>query len=119
VKPALGAHVLYKLSAHDAEEINRRRRDAGAFTRSLTHPIEPGEHGRTGHVLHHGNQASEGQVYPGFIVAMFGSTTVNLHVLLDGNDTFWATSRAFGDEPCQWTWPAAPERDPGDRPARF
>jgi hypothetical protein len=120
MKPTIGSLVLYKLAAYDAEQINARRSDAGAFTRTLAHPIAQGDRGRTGHVLHNGNQASEGQVFPAFIVATFGNgTTSNLHVLLDGSDTYWATSRQQGDDPCQWQWPARPEREPGDRPATY
>lgn len=120
MQPVIGSHVLYKLSPYDAEQINQRRRDAGAFRRSLGHePIPSGEYGRTGHVEHTGNEASEGQVFPAFVVADFGSGAyLNLHVLLDGNDTYWATSRQHGDEPGQWSWPQAPEREPGDRPAQ-
>jgi hypothetical protein len=120
MKPAPGAHVTYTLTSHDAQAINQRRLDANAFRRSLAHPIEQGDRGRTGHVLHEGNSASEGQVFPAFIVAVFGSgTTANLHVLLDGNDTYWATSRQQGDDPGQWQWAARPEREPGDRPAAY
>jgi hypothetical protein len=106
--PTAGRTVLYKLNANDAKEINRRRRDAGAFTRKLG-PADAGETGRTGHVLHSGNHVAEGDVLPAFKVADFGSTA-NLHVLLDGNDTHWATSRGEGDEPGQWS--QAEEREP-------
>jgi hypothetical protein len=119
MKPTAGAHVTYKLTEYDAKHINQQRSDAGAFNRSLSGPVEPGDRGRTGHVLHAGNPASEGQVYPAFIVATWGATSANLHVLLDGNDTYWATSRPQGDDPGQWQWPAKPEREPGDRPATY
>jgi len=107
------AHVLYKLSEHDAKEINRRRSDAGAFARKLG-PAEPGETGRAGHVLHSGNEVREGQVFPAFKVADWGASA-NLHVLLDGNDAHWATSRAEGDEPGQWSQPEAPAEAPEPR----
>jgi hypothetical protein len=119
MKPTIGVTVLYKLGSYDAAAINSRRDDASAFRRSINGPIEPGEHGRTGHVEHTGNTVTGGDVYPALVVRMFGSTSVNLHVLLDGNDTYWATSRMQGDEPCQWSWPEKPEREPGDRPERF
>jgi len=61
---------------------------------------------------------AEGEQYPAVVVRTFGGTTVNLHVLLDGNDTYWATSRMEGDDPGQWSWPPRPEGEPGDRPAQ-
>ena len=94
MKPTAGRTVQYKLSEHDAREINRRRSDAAAFARKLG-PAEPGETGRAGHVLHSGNEVREGQVFPAFKVADWGASA-NLHVLLDGNDAHWATSRAEG-----------------------
>jgi hypothetical protein len=104
-EPTVGRIVHYKLGAYDAKAINSRRDDAVAFRRKVAGPIEPGEQGRTGHIEHTGNQVTEGDVYPAVIVRTFGGTTVNLHVLLDGNDTFWATSRMEGDEAGRWSWP--------------
>lgn len=121
MKPAIGSRVLYKLHADDAEQINRRRTDFAVFNR-VHHPAdhEPGSFpGRSGHIGHYGNEVTEGGVYPADVVRIFspGATTVNLQVHLDGNDVYWATSRPRGDQPGQWTWPAQPEREPGDRPA--
>ena len=119
MKPTIGRIVHYKASAYDAEQINQRRSDAGQFTRSLTHPIISGEHGRSGHVLHTGNPVREGDTFPAHVVAVWGDgSVVNLQVVLDGNDTYWATSRAEGDQPGFWSWPPRPEREPGDRPAQ-
>ena len=102
MKAAIGSHVLYKLDAGDVGAIDRRR---------AANPAQPGQM--------HGNFTSVGQVFPAFVVADYGSGQyLNLHVLLDGTDTHWATSRQQGDEPGQWSWPPAPEREPGDRPAR-
>lgn len=105
--PSVGRTVHYKVSATDADQINRRRADAQAFRSGLTQPVEPGGTGRSGHIEHHGNQVTEGDVYPAVIVRVFSpeSTTVNLQVSLDGNDHFWATSRQEGEDPGNWSWP--------------
>lgn len=121
--PVLGSRVVYQLTAGDAEQINRRREDFAAFNRANSAPTAtPGYFpGRSGHVGHFGNPASEGDLYPADVVwiSTSGSTTVNLQVHLDGNDHYWATSRTRGSGPGQWVWPAEPEREPGDRPQRF
>lgn len=97
MQPTVGRIVQYKLADYDA--INSRRRDAGEFRRTLAQPVEAGDRGRTG------NHVREGDVFPAVVVRTFGGTTVNLQVLLDGNDTYWATSRMEGTETCQWSWP--------------
>lgn len=92
-----GQIVHYYLSAADAEAINRRRADAqreGA--------------GSSGKIVHVGNEAREGALYPAVVVATWGGASVNLQVWLDGNDTYWATSRGEGEAhtPGKWSWPA-------------
>ena len=96
----VGSHVLYTLTADDAQAINRRRDDYSAFRRQASHEVV-GESGRNGHQGHFGNSASEGQQYPAIIVRVFdpSTTTANLQVHLDGNDTYWATSRQLGEGP--------------------
>jgi hypothetical protein len=98
MNPTIGCIVHYKLSAYDAESINRRRTDSAAAAP-----------GNTGFQVHVGNQAEAGQVFPATIVRIFdpegGSGTSNLQVALDGNDTYWATSRRTGDEEGTWAWP--------------
>jgi len=120
VKPTVCRTVLYKLHGGDVDQINRRRADFAAFNRAhRPADHEPGSFpGRSGHIGHFGNQVAEGEQYPAVVVRTFGGTTVNLHVLLDGNDTYWATSRMEGDDPGQWSWPPRPEGEPGDRPAQ-
>jgi hypothetical protein len=49
--------------------------------------------------------AGAGHKYPAVVVSTFGGEAVNLQVLLDGPDSFWATSRHEGDEPGTWAWP--------------
>ncbi|SDM77645.1 hypothetical protein [Streptomyces wuyuanensis] len=98
MKPSIGRIVHYSLSQQDAEAINRRRRDfhegGGASE----------QRGFIGHV---GNHAEEGDIYPAVVVRVWeeSTITVNLQVFLDGNDAFWATSRAEGTEAGTWAWP--------------
>jgi len=86
----LGQVVLYALTDEDAKEVNRRRAD---FTKS--------EPQNTGFQAHIGNVAIAGNQYPAIVVAVWNlrTTSVNLQVLLDGNDSLWVTSRPLGDGP--------------------
>lgn len=100
----VGRTVHYTLTEQDAEAINRRRADTG---RHLDEHRERAD----GSQLHVGNHATTGDVYPMLIVRVWGGpdTGVNGQVLLDGNDTYWATSRQQADGPegapgC-WHWP--------------
>lgn len=89
-QPALGQIVLYKLSQMDADLIGARR--ATAF---------------------YGNDVFAGEVFPAIIVRHWDeSDTAQLQVFLDGNDTYWATSRRQGEEESQWLY----AEDPGIAP---
>lgn len=84
IVPSIGRIVLYRLSAYDVIAIHKQR----------------------GH-NHSSNEVIEGQVLPAIVVAVWGTTptsAVNLKVMLDGADTFWATSRSPGDKPGQYHW---------------
>lgn len=70
------------LSDYDVEAIQRRREDLGLV----------------------GNAANAGEVYPAVVVRVW-EPSVNLQVLLDGEDSYWATSRVEGNEPGFWAWP--------------
>ncbi len=96
----VGTPVLYTLNAADAEAINRRRSDYDHFLRTASRE-QRGEGALTGPQGHVGNHAAEGEQYPAVIVRVFNTegTTANLQVHLDGNDTYWATSRCVGDGP--------------------
>jgi hypothetical protein len=84
---SLGHTVLYTLSAGDVAWI-----DANL-------PLTRGHQVR--------NPVSEGQVLPAVVTAIFDGSdvTANLKVLLDGEDSYWATSRTLGDRLGQWFWP--------------
>lgn len=117
VTPAVGRTVLYKLSAHDAEVINRRRTDYRNYIRPAPADVaaqtmgvdvtvfEPGKWNATGHQAHVGNDAAAGQVFPAVVVRTFGGPAINLHVILDGSDDYWVTSVTPGDGEGQWAWP--------------
>lgn len=86
MKPSVGRIVHYTLSQQDTDEINRRRVDSPQT----------------------GNHVREGDVFPAMIVRIFGETpasAVNPQVFLDGDDSFWATSRTLGDGSFHWAWP--------------
>lgn len=96
--PSVGRIVHYRLTEHDANDINRRRKDFHTSGSAQD---------RTGFVGHVGNQAAEGDLFPAVIVRVWDESTVtcNLQVLLDGTDNYWATSRAEGTETGRWSWP--------------
>ena len=100
IVPTLGRVVWYVLSTLDAEKINRRRDHARAHMN---------EHiaNSNGVMVHVGNDVSEGQKCAAIVVATWGDTPdsyVNLKVLLDGSDDYWATSVKVGEEPGSYHW---------------
>ena len=106
--PSVGRIVHYTLSQYDADAINKRRADYQLFRSNFSGPSEPGQDVADGHIAHIGNRASEGDVCPAMIVRVFGTSpesAANLQVFLDGNDTYWATSRAAGADAGRWSWP--------------
>jgi hypothetical protein len=95
-EPTIGRTVLYRVTEYDAEQINRRRKaayESGAYAE------------QNGTIAHIGNQVAEGQEFPAVIVRLWSGDLVNLQVQLDGNDTFWATSRKEGEDVGTWHWP--------------
>jgi hypothetical protein len=89
MQPTIGRIVHYKLNEGDVAEIDRRFPQKDAMGAYLRNPV------------------SVGQVLPARVVAVFDATagTSNLKADLDGYGEYWATSRAEGDEPGQWSWP--------------
>jgi hypothetical protein len=104
MKPTVGRIVLYTLTRADADAINRRRRDYAAHAEAL---------GTPGWQAHVGNKVYVGATFPMVVVRVFtrgtGAALVNGQVLLDGNDTLWATSRIEGDGVGEWYWPKREE----------
>lgn len=76
----IGETVIYKLTEHDVQVINKRRNARGGDF----------------------NDVQVGEVYPAIVVRAF-SDSANLHVLLDGLDTHWAVSRSEGQAGGQYT----------------
>jgi hypothetical protein len=98
-QPTIGRIVHYQLTESDADQINRRRQDFGAFNHANRDAASSaGEFpGRSGHIGHFGNAVTEGSLCAAVVVAVFGNGEhLNLKVLLDGNDDYWATSRPEG-----------------------
>lgn len=81
--PTLGRIVHYTLGPADVNAIN----------------------GSPATGLARGNSVRAGQVLPAVVVAAFGGSTVNLKVLLDGYENYWATSRVEGVGEYKWAWP--------------
>ncbi|SBT64230.1 hypothetical protein GA0070622_1200 [Micromonospora sediminicola] len=85
--PTIGRIVLYTLSQFDVDAINFNRQNSPSPNA--------------------GNFANAGDTYPAVVVRVFGGDAANLQVLLDGPDTYWATSRPQGEagEQGRWNWP--------------
>lgn len=85
-KPSVGRIVHYRISAGDVSVIADRRR--ATFLKTS-------------------NVVNADDVYPAVVVRVFDPSvsTANLQVLLDGTDSYWATSRTEGDGPGHWSWP--------------
>jgi hypothetical protein len=79
----IGRIVHYKLSESDAALIQSKHQDRSSC-----------------------NQVSAGDVFPAMIVRVWGTGEhINLQVFLDGDCSYWATSRPEGDESGRWAWP--------------
>lgn len=91
--------VNYKLSAGDAEKINRRRTTTTSIAERIKEALWP-----TGAQAHIGNEAREGQILPMVITGIWSDTCVNGQVFLDGTDTLWVTSALQGNEPGNWNY---------------
>jgi len=53
-----------------------------------------------------GNQVMVGDIYPAMVVRVWSGNagSINLKVMLDGTDTFWATSVPFSEEKTLRSW---------------
>jgi hypothetical protein len=100
----LGEHVIYRLSAEDAAQINRRRTDGP----SISDRIREGEW-PLGAQAHIGSHVSAGIDFPMIVVrfrdAGDGKFIVNGQLFLDGSDSFWVKNAAEGDAPGMYHFP--------------
>lgn len=99
--PSLGRTVIYTLRGSDADAVNKRRSDARQH-------MEAHRANSNGVMVHVGNTVSAGDKFPMVITRLWGSTPeslVNGTVMLDGSDTFWATSVGVGEVAGTWAWP--------------
>lgn len=106
-RPSIGRIVLYTLTESDAEAINRRRTNGEIISSRIREGEWP-----EGTQAHIGNLVTPGEQYPAVVVRVFDFTgkdanpPVNLQVLLDGCDSYWATSRTCGEGPLYYQRPS-------------
>lgn len=109
-EPTIGRIVHYRLSAQDAERINRRRTDAPSISERMNAepPLWP-----AGAQAHIGNRVRAGDIVPMTIVRLWhtpgayeaGVSCLNGQATLDGSDTLWTLSVKEGDADGDWFWP--------------
>lgn len=98
-----GRIVHYVLTDSDAEQINRRRVPG----------VGHAENWPAGAQAHVGNHVMAGEHFPAIIARVFpkeygDEPGCNLQVILDGNDSYWATSVKHDGDPLNlgtWHWP--------------
>lgn len=103
--PTIGRIVHYRVTAEDAEQINRRRTTGPEIASRIAATPREWPPGAQAHI---GNRVEEGVTFPAMIVRTWGSdetSAVQLQVFLDGDDTFWATSVVVGEGPRTFSWP--------------
>lgn len=76
--PTIGRIVLYCLSITDVRQIMAYRHANSDFSSP---------------------SVAEGDVFPAMVTKVHGPDMINVKVMLDGHDTFWATSRSVSEDP--------------------
>jgi hypothetical protein len=98
-----GRIVYYVFGHLGADEVTRRRITGDQIASRLADDRWP-----LGAQAHIGNPVSPGDICPAMVVAVFpGSgfgTSVNLKVMLDGTDVYWATSVRYDEAKTPGTW---------------
>ena len=96
-----GRIVYFVFDEQSAEEVMRRRTTGGSIAERIQQAAWP-----LGAQAHVGNPVLAGAICPAMVVAVWEGTSINLKVMLDGSDTYWATSVPFSAEqqPRTWHW---------------
>lgn len=102
MRPTIGRIVHYRLNQEDADQINRRRTTGESIAHRIHVAIWP-----LGAQAHIGMEVVSGDIVAAVITAIHSDRIINLQALLDGSDTYWATSISFNinSEPGTWDWP--------------
>lgn len=114
-EPSVGRIVMYRLTANDAQAINRRRTTGSSIYERLNQDPPQWPEGAQAHI---GNMARADDIVPLLVTRPWhvpgfytpGTSLLNGQAILDGNDTLWVTSVAEGKEPGQWSWPDLAEQ---------
>ncbi len=104
-KPSIGRIVIYKVTAEQADQINRRRTSSQSIAERIKTSNPDNTKWPLGAQAHIGNSVSDGDSFPMIIVRVWSGDLVNGQAFLDGNDTLWTLSVKCGDEDGQWNWP--------------
>jgi len=123
-----GRIVYFVFDEQSAAEVMRRRTTGSSIAERMRSDVPQWPAGAQAHI---GNDVHAGDICPAMVVATDGSGRANLKVMLDGSDTFWATSVAYEEwtpeaenlpTPRTWHWmfsgqsgrytPAAPATSP-------
>lgn len=101
----LGQIVQYVFGDANAYEVMRRRTTGPSIYDRMNADPPTWPVGAQAHI---GNNVTMGTVCPAMVVRMFGDSIVNLKVMLDGSDTYWATSVAYDGAGLPGTWRPIP-----------
>ena len=104
MRPTIGRIVHYRLTAENADEINRRRTSVISIAARIEENTWP-----SGAQAHIDNQAFPGDIVASIIVSVWGDECVNLQCLLDGSDTYWVTPANFSIDTTVGTWDWPPQ----------
>jgi hypothetical protein len=106
-----GRIVYFVFDEQSAAEVMRRRTTGQAIADRLKSSVPtvdgdvPSIYGwPAGAQAHIGNDVRAGDICPAMVVATSGGEVANLKVMLDGSDTYWATSVHFTAEKLQRSW---------------
>lgn len=105
MKPSIGRIVVYRLTAENAQQINRRRTCGKSIAERIAKNSEAASHWPIGAQAHIGQDTHREEEFPMMITRIWANGKVSGQVFLDGNDVFWAEGVGEGAEAGQWHWP--------------